>query len=253
MQPGSSESDGPGFLQVEAFKSPDLTHAFFNRHGGSSVTPYSSLNSSFGVGDGEPAVLENRQRLKRSLGIASLVSARQVHGRKVMVVSEAPAADLEVDGYDALVTDQPIGLMIQQADCQAVIFHDPVRKAIGAAHVGWRGSVTGVIGATIRAMGDNFGTAPADLLAAVSPSLGPCCAEFVNYRQELPEWMHGFQVRPEHFDFWEISRFQMQEAGLARANITVAGICTCCSKEYFSYRRSKVTGRCATVIGLLPS
>ena len=251
IQPGPSESDGPGFLQAETFNSPGLVHGFFNRHGGASDQPYFSLNSSFGVGDQPAVVMDNRHRLKKALGLHILVSGQQVHGRKVMVVRERPAGDFEADGYDAFVTDQPIGLMIQQADCQAVILHDPVRKVIGAAHVGWRGSVDGIIGETVKAMADNFGTVQADLLAAVSPSLGPCCAEFVNYRQELPEWMHRFQVRPDHFDFWAISRFQLQEAGLAEANIAVTGICTCCSKDHFSYRRAKVTGRCATVIGLL--
>ncbi len=168
-----------------------------------------------------------------------------------MVVRDIPDEDIEAEGYDAFVTEQPVGLMIQQADCQAVIFHDPVKRVIGAAHVGWRGSVAGMIGETVRTMTDNFDSDPADLLAAVSPSLGPCCGEFVNYRQEFPEWMHRFQVRPDHFDFWEISRMQLQEAGVAATNITVAGVCTCCSNDYFSYRRLRGTGRCATIIGLL--
>ena len=109
-----------------------------------------------------------------SLGIGVLFSARQVHGNKVMLVRDRLDSDFEADGYDALVTDQSVGLMIQQADCQAVIFYDPVKKAIGAAHVGWRGSIAGVIGETVKAMVDNFGSDPAELLAAVSPSLGPC-------------------------------------------------------------------------------
>jgi YfiH family protein len=250
-QPGPSKNDGPGFLQVESLNSPGLAHAFFTRHGGGSEHPYSSLNCSFGVGDRRSVVMENRRRMKESLGIDHLVSAHQIHGDKVMILQEMPKDDFEADGFDAFVTDQPIGLMIQQADCQAVIFYDPVRKVIGAAHVGWRGSVAGMIGETVRAMIDNFGSEPADLLAAVSPSLGPCCAEFVNYRSELPEWMHSFQVRSDHFDFWEISRIQLQEAGVAASKIDIARVCTCCSKDHFSYRRSKTTGRCATVIGLV--
>ena len=249
-KPGPSINDGPGFLQVESLSSPGLVHGFFNRHGGISEQPFSSLNSSFGVGDHRSVVTENRLRMKMSLGIGVLFSARQVHGNRVLVVRDRPGEDFEADGYDALLTDQSVGLMIQQADCQAVIFHDPVNKAIGAAHVGWRGSIAGVIGETVRAMVDNFGSDPAELLAAVSPSLGPCCAEFVNYRSELPEWMHSFQIRPGYFDFWEISRFQLCEAGVAASNISIAGVCTCCSNDYFSYRRAKTTGRCATIVGL---
>jgi hypothetical protein len=248
--PLCEEAGGPGFLQVDSFKQGGLVHGFFNRHGGSSAGPFKTLNLSLGVGDREAAVRENRLRLKKALGLSTLVSLGQVHGNKVLVVDIEPAADLEVDGYDALVSDRKCGLMIQQADCQAVILYDPLRRVTGAAHAGWRGSVAGVLGTTVEAMVDNFGTDPADLKAAISPSLGPCCAEFINYRRELPEWMHDYQVRPGHFDFWAISRVQLWEAGLLPQNIEIAGVCTRCNTDYFSFRRDAITGRCATVIGL---
>lgn len=186
-----------------------------------------------------------------TLGLTSLASARQVHGDRVLVVKDGPNVDFEADGYDALITDRSTGLMIQQADCQGVILYDPLHRVISAAHVGWRGSVAGIIGTTVRAMVENFGCAPGDLKAAVSPSLGPCCAEFINYRRELPQWMHEFQVQPAYFDFWAISVIQLQKAGLLPRNIEVAKICTCCNPDYFSFRRNAVTGRCATVIGLV--
>lgn len=242
----------PGMLQLESFNGPGLVHGFFNRHGGVSRGDFSSLNVSYGVGDADSAVLENRARLKGSLQIQTLVSGRQVHGHRVLALGDAPSADFEADGYDALITDRPLALMIQQADCQAVIFHDPVHQVIGAAHAGWRGSVENIIAKTVRSMVDNFASSPGEIRAAISPSLGPCCAEFINYRQELPEWMHRFQVAPNYFDFWEISRQQLQDAGIPAGNIFTAGICTRCSGDYFSFRRSRITGRCATVIGLNP-
>ena len=248
---GSTSSVEPYFLQLDSFDLPGLAHGFGNRHGGVSSDSFASLNISFGVGDNDEAVRENRSRLKQALGFKTMVSARQVHGNKVLVLDSEPEADFEADGYDGLITDRRVALLIQQDDCQAVILHDPVRQVIGAAHAGWRGSVAGIIGATVRAMVDHFATDPADLKAAISPSLGSCCAEFINYRQELPEWMHDFQVRPNYFDFWAISHAQLQEAGLQPVNINTAGICTRCSSDHFSYRRSKVTGRCATVIGLV--
>jgi hypothetical protein len=238
-------------LQLDSFELPGLAHGFFSRHGGVSAGLFSSLNISYGVGDEAVAVRENRLRLKQTLGLRTMVSAGQVHGNKVLVVASGPDADFEAPGYDALVTDRRVGLMIQQADCQAVIFYDPVRQVVGAAHAGWRGSVAGIIGATVQAMGDNFSSRPPDLLAAISPSLGPCCAEFINYRRELPVWMHEYQVRANYFDFWAISRTQLQEAGLRAENIHLAATCTRCSSGYFSYRRSPITGRCGTVIGLV--
>lgn len=247
----SSTPAQPGLLQLASFAAPGLVHGFFNRHGGVSPPPFTTRNVSFGVGDSMAAVEENRTRLKQNLKLQTMVSARQVHDNKVFIVDKSPGSDFEALGYDGLITRHRIGLMIQQADCQAVIFHDPVKWAIGAAHAGWRGSVAGILGATIEAMTDNFGSDPADIKAAISPSLGPCCAEFVNHRQELPKWMHAFQVRPNYFDFWKISRIQLQEAGLQPLNIKTAAICTGCNRDYFSYRRAGITGRCATVIGLI--
>jgi len=239
-------------FRIDSFRRKGIIHGFFNRHGGVSAAPFDTLNVSFGVGDHEAAVRQNRARLKGSLGLDTLVSARQVHGNRVLVVDSAPPADFEADEYDALVSDRQGGLMIQQADCQAVIFHDPLGPAIGAAHVGWRGSVAGIIGATVQAMVESFGTDPAALQAAISPSLGPCCAEFTNYRRELPEWMHAFQVHPGYFDFWAISAKQLRDSGLSPGNIRIAGVCTRCNSDFFSFRREKITGRCATVIGINP-
>lgn len=250
-KPGKAE--GAQLLQLDYFALPGLSHGFTTRHGGVSNGSFTSLNTSFGVGDEEESVRQNRLRIKQALGFKTMVSSRQIHGNKVLVLDNEPVADFEADGYDALVTNQHVGLMIQQADCQAVILHDPVRQVVGAAHAGWRGSVEGIIGATVKAMTDNFATNPANLKVAISPSLGPCCAEFINYRRELPEWMHSFQTQPDYFDFWAISRTQLHEAGVKPININMARICTHCSADHFSYRRSQITGRCASVIGLVAS
>lgn len=224
------------------------------RCGGVSPAPYDSLNLSFGVGDADENVRENRQRLKAALGVPVLASARQVHGDAVWVIDRPLPQDTELAGYDALVTNQPgIGLLIQQADCQAVLLHDPVRNVVAAIHAGWRGSVANTIGKTIRTMTERFGTTPGDLVAGISPSLGPCCAEFVNYRTELPESFHGYQVTPNHFDFWAISRNQLHDSGVRQENIEMARICTKCSPDYFSFRRERVTGRFGSVIMLPPA
>ncbi|MBU0482268.1 MAG: polyphenol oxidase family protein [Proteobacteria bacterium] len=237
-------------MQFSSLSESGLTHGVFSRHGGVSPSPFRSLNTSYGVGDSEANVAANRQRFKEALGVGTLVSAVQVHGGKVLDVTEEPEGDLEVAGYDALITRCNIGLMIQQADCQAVLFFAPDRRVIGIAHAGWKGSVVGILGETVALMVENYGVDSARIKAAISPSLGACCAEFVNYRQELPGWMHGYQVAPNYFDFQAISRAQLVEAGLAKENISAAPICTRCSPDYFSYRRTKTTGRFASVIGL---
>ncbi|WP_417909652.1 peptidoglycan editing factor PgeF [Candidatus Electronema sp. PJ] len=233
----------------------DLPHGMFCRHGGVSEQPFASLNLSYGVGDQPDKVTINRQRLKQCLGITHLVSAVQVHGDQVLVLEEIEQ-DSEYAGVDALVTQQPgVGLLIQQADCQAVLLYDPVQQVIAAAHNGWKGSVLNIIAATVQVMQARFGTDPAHLRAVLSPSLGPCCAEFVNWRQELPASMHGQQIRANYFDFWAISREQLVATGIKETQIETAGLCTVCNQDFFSYRRAGKklgTGRCGSVL-MLPA
>ncbi len=226
------------------------------RHGGVSVPPFASLNCSYGVGDQPLAVAENRGRLKKELGLSVLLSARQTHGSVCFVAEERITEDLEVDGFDALMTSQVgVGLMIQQADCQAVTLYDPVCSVIAAIHSGWQGSVLDIIGKTVQVMTDRYNVSPEDIQAYISPSLGPCCAEFVNYLVEFPPSFLDFQVKEKYFDFWQISRMQLMQAGVEEKQIEIAGCCTSCSTDHFSYRRScreedGRTGRCATVIAL---
>lgn len=228
-----------------------VSAATFSRHGGTSEAPYHSRNVGLHVGDDEGRVLRNRGLIKERLGLARLVSAKQVHGNSILKVDWLPEADVEHAGQDALMTNIPeVGLMIQQADCQAVMLYDPEHGAVANIHSGWRGSVANIIAKTVGAMTAAYGTRPASLFAAISPSLGACCGEFINYREELPLALHGYQTQPNHFDFWANSRDQLRDCGMRREQIEIAGVCTVCDGDYFSYRRDKITGRFATVIGI---
>jgi copper oxidase (laccase) domain-containing protein len=95
-----------------------------------------------------------------------------------------------------------------------------------------------------------LGAAPAEIKAAISPSLGPCCAEFIHHEQELPPSFRQFMVRENYFDFWAVSRWQLTEAGLKAENIATAGICTKCSAEFFSYRRGDRWARFGFMAGV---
>jgi hypothetical protein len=99
-------------------------------------------------------------------------------------------------------------------------------------------------GRVIERMEKEFGCRAGSLYAAISPSLGPCCAEFVTYRDIFPPCFRRFMVRENYFDLWALTRFQLQEAGLAAEKISVAGLCTKCRTDlFFSYRAEGVTGR----------
>jgi YfiH family protein len=232
-----------------------ISHGMLCRHGGFSAPPYESLNLSYGVADLPEAVEQNRQQLRNCFAVEYLVSAVQVHGQQIAVADNI-RKDTEFSSADALITSQPgVGLLIQQADCQAILLHDPVQKVIGAIHCGWQGSTVNIITAAINAMQEQYQVRPSDLRAVISPSLGPCCSEFKNYQLELPQSFNKWQIRPNYFDFWAISRFQLTGAGIKGVNIETTGICTRCNRDFFSYRRAVhngngITGRNGSIIVL---
>ena len=234
-----------------------LPHGCFTRDGGCSTGPYASLNIGYSTGDSPRRVDSNRERICNHLKLDRLVAMHQVHGEEVLTVTGPPREDHEnARVCDALITSRPgIGLLVQHADCQPILLHDPRTRAIGAVHSGWRGSVANIAAKTIAAMQRCYGTEPADINAFVGPSLGPCCAEFINFKEELPGWMHPFQVKATYFDFWEITRQQLLQAGVPENQIELAAVCTRCSNLYFSYRRTqgrpqRLTGRNGSVIAL---
>lgn len=236
---------------------PEIRHAVFTRKDGYSRKPYESLNTSFGVGDDAENVRRNRLAIQQGLDADTLVFARQVHGNDILVVTREDDFKLLIESgtppvVDALVTNvRNYFLVVQVADCQPIFLYDTARQVTANIHSGWRGSVSNLIGRTIRAMQAEFGTAAADLVAGVGPSLGPCCAEFINYRREIPQDLWSYKSADHHFDFWAISREQLATAGVPQQNIFLSNICTRCNTDqFFSYRGEKITGRFAAVIGL---
>ncbi|NLJ29079.1 peptidoglycan editing factor PgeF [Desulforhabdus amnigena] len=235
-----------------------LVHGVFTRHGGVSAPPFASLNAAWNIGDSQDAVRENLLRIKTELGLKELVAGPQVHGDTIHVIDEDALSSAEerppvrvTPPGDALMTQlRGVGLMIKVADCQAIFLVDPVRRVIANIHSGWRGSVCNLAAKTVRCMHDHYGCRPEDMLATIGPSLGPCCAEFKNYRKELPTAFWRYQVKADYFDFWAISRDQLIQAGLRDENIEAAGRCTVCeTNHFFSYRGERTTGRLAAVVG----
>lgn len=235
---------------------PELVHGVFARGGGTSAAPFDSLNVAEGIGDDDDCTAANRRIITTWTGGMPLAALHQVHERRVHVFNgagaETAAALSSPPSADAAVTAMAgIALLIQVADCQPVMIYDPIRRVAANVHSGWRSSIQDVIGRTVAVMVDAFGCRPGDLLAGIGPSLGPCCAEFVNYRREIPKALWRYRRGAHHFDFWAISRAQLTAAGVPDENIETGGICTRCSPQlFFSYRRRHRTGRFGAVIGL---
>ena len=226
---------------------PRLVHGVFLRHGGVSEGAFETLNFGLTQGDCPNAVAANRKRALNALGIERFANLYQKHSNLIVEAD----SDVQEEG-DGLITDSiGLGLLILHADCQAAIFYDPIHHALANVHAGWRGSIANIYKKTIEKMKSRYGTRPEDLLVGISPSLGPGAAEFYNYRIELPKAFWPFQVKPAFFDFWEISRSQLADAGVLAHHIEVAELCTYThTKDFFSYRRIKRSGRHGTLAAL---
>jgi YfiH family protein len=232
---------------------PGVAHGYFTRQGGVSHGPFASLNVSPAVGDHSELVAANLHLIQQALDLELLAGAAQIHGGHAAVItSPAQARTEDIPAVDILVTTViGLGLLIKQADCQAVMLYDPANRVVANVHCGWRGQIHNILGETVALLQNRFGSRPRDLYAAIGPSLGPCCAEFRNFRQEIPDTLWSYQVRPTYFDLWQLSRDQLMAAGLQPERLDLARLCTRCgSGEFFSYRRNRLTGRQGAVIAL---
>lgn len=228
----------------------NVRHATFLRGGGFSPSPWNSLNVSDRQGDQKELVDANRKLIANFFSVDTLVTSHQEHKSNAVYIDH-PSQEA---GYaDILLTDKKqIALTILHADCQAAILFDLKNNGLALVHAGWRGNVADIYATAIDCMKDRWRTDPKDLIACVSPSLGPCHSEFINWREELPPSFWPFQISPNYFDLWEITFSQLKKCGVKEEHIEIARKCTYCDeKDFFSFRRAKITGRNATVAMLL--
>ncbi|MFW6162189.1 MAG: peptidoglycan editing factor PgeF [Planctomycetota bacterium] len=259
-------------LVVHRFRSlselPGVVHAVSTRQGGSSEGPFASLNVGLHCGDDDAAVVENRRRLCRAVGmdLGSVVTCDQVLGNVVAWVTREDrgrgATDTEshFGDVDALITDEPgVTLMVLSADCPLIALVDPTRPAVGAVHASRRGTLGRVAPRAVRAMARLLRCDPSAMLAAVAPSIGPCCYQvgeevLVAWRAALPDADRFFERRDGglYLDLSAANAAQLVEAGLARERIELAGVCTQCHADrFYSYRAAgRRTGRFGLLLAL---
>ena len=254
----SAIRNGASYFQFENLAQlAGIDHGIFTRNAGHSQPPFASLNVSYGIGDEDKAVARNRELISGIMGAGEMTYIHQVHGREIAVLGRHQKAHNNPVAArplvaDAVVTDQSENyLVVQVADCQSVLMYEPTRQVVANVHSGWRGSIQNIVGRTVDTMKQHFGCSPNDILAGIGPSLGPCCAEFINYETEIPEEFWGYKDSDDHFDFWAISSDQLMKSGVPERNIESSQMCTRCRTEiFYSYRAEKTTGRFAAVIGL---
>jgi YfiH family protein len=203
-----------------------------------------------------PPGWETRDEGRRRVAAALLPQGqlhllKQVHGA---TLHRAPWAGTP-EGDAALAEEPGLLLGIETADCLPVLLVDPRRRAVAAAHAGWRGTARGVVGVAAKALIDS-GSDPADLVAVLGPAAGPCCYEVgEEVRADFGAGADGFfrpgpRGRP-HLDVPAANRAQLQAAGLRPEAIHRVDECTICQADlYHSYRREgKGGGRMVSFVG----
>lgn len=234
-----------------------VRHLFSTREGGVSEGIYKSMNLSYTRGDKKEAVDENFRRIAECMacGVEDMVCSDQTHTDHIRLVTAddrgkgviKPKDYRDVDGL--ITQEKGIVLCTFFADCVPLFFVDPVKKAIGLSHSGWKGTVKKIGKKTVEAMGKAFGTDPKDVHAAIGPSICQDCYEVSEdvidaFRNAFPErlWESLFYpTKPGKYqlDLWEVNRQIMLEAGIPEMQIEVTDLCTCCNPDFlFSHRAS---------------
>lgn len=253
------ENKGVTYLTWPEFeKIPGFVHGFSTRLGGGSEGIYSSMNLSFTRGDKEEAVRENYNRISAALGFSpeDIVTSDQTHTANVRVITAEdrgngitkPRPYTDVDG---MITNVP-GLVLATfyADCVPLYFADPVHKAVGLSHSGWRGTAAGIGAVTVKELQKHYGTRPEDIYAAVGPSICQDCYEVSEdvilefqktFSREL--WKDIFYKKENgkyQLNLWEANRQILLGAGILPEHISMPNLCTCCNPEFlYSHRASQ--------------
>ncbi|MGV8057226.1 MAG: peptidoglycan editing factor PgeF [Smithellaceae bacterium] len=247
------------YLQAAVFEECEfLIHAFCTRQGGASEEEYASLNMSFREGDEEFRVLQNWSKLAEAFAIPleQFLVLNQVHGDGIFVIEPHGSyftSRAELD-YDAIVTNRPgLAICIKTADCVPVFIADRVKKVIAVVHSGWKGTALAICAKVIGLMQNQYACLPRDILAAIGPSIGPCCYEVDSVAADAFATQKGnesflFPKKTKNkwmLDLPEANRRQIINCGIPEENIETSGFCTSCNQDlFFSHRASGgVTGR----------
>ena len=252
------ENRGVTYLSFPILEDTGLvSHAFSTRLGGVSKGDFATMNFSFTRGDDRDDVLENYRRMAAALGVdrERMVLTWQTHTTNVRRVTEEDEGkgivrDRDYRDVDGLITDIPgITLVTFFAVCVPLYFLDPVHKAIGLSHSGWRGTVKRMGQVTVDAMKEAFGTRPEDIIACIGPSIcGDCYEVGEEVADEFADAFHEKyhdvillkkQNGKYQLDLWKANEIVLKEAGIKGDNLAVTNICTYCNPQLlFSHRRT---------------
>lgn len=182
-----------------------------------------------------------------------VTTGRQIHSDRILIANGRKG---HLGEGDAIVTSEPRKMVeIRTADCVPILIADRERRVVAAVHAGWRGTVSSIAIKTVTVMAEEFGSGPDDLVAAIGPAIGECCYEV---GAEVAEQFQPFFPEREdlrgraRINLAEANSRQLEQAGIRRADIHMAELCTSCHGDMFeSYRRDRdASGRMAAAIGI---
>jgi YfiH family protein len=250
-------------LRIYTFESfPEtIIQGVFTRRGGVSPPPWDSLNVGGSIGDDIQHVRENRIRSFNALGRPpeSIFDVWQVHSARTVFADAPRPLEAPYQQADIIMTDNPyVTLFMRFADCTPIYLFDQRRQVIGLVHSGWLGTVRAAARLAVRSMGERYGSAPEDVLAAIGPSIGPDHYEigadviaqvrktFGSQAGKLLE-NHDQKV---HFDLWKANQILLEQAGVV--HIEQAGLCTACDiGDWYSHRGERgKTGRFGALLAM---
>lgn len=232
-----------------------VRHGFSTRLGGVSKGHCATMNISTTRGDEPEAIEENRRRIAAAIGVepSDFTYTHQTHTTNVAVVKEKDRGGKFLD-TDGMVTNVPgICLVTFYADCVPLFFVDPVHRAIGLSHSGWRGTVGRMGKVTLELMQKQYGTDPAQVFAAIGPSICQDCYEvgrdvIGKFREAFDEslWQELFYEKADgkfQLDLWRANQIVLTEAGVRKEQIAVTNVCTHCNPDVLFSHRSTGTAR----------
>ncbi len=250
------------YLQSALLSSPHLIHGFTGKPGGVSTGKITGLNLGFRVEDDPGSVMENYRLVAEDLTfpMENAVLSRQTHTDNIRIITKEDMGkglvrESDIFDTDGLITKEiNIPLVVFSADCVPVLLFDPKTPAIAAIHAGWRGTIQGIVGKAVAMMKEHFSSNPKDILAAIGPSIGPCCFTF---GEDAPDHFPAEFCTPQPdgkflVDIWAMNQKQLLDEGLLPKHIDNAKLCTVChADQFYSYRTHKEnTGRQGAVIML---
>lgn len=241
------EGDPPTHFLSPLLEKAGLPHLFTTRNF-PGVTAFRDPYPPLGA-DAQPLLAEN------GLGSHPAAFLTQVHGAGVVHATEGGL----VGNADAIVTAMPgLPIAVFSADCVPLLVYDPDGRRLAAAHAGWRGTVQSVARAVVEALVEAGGR-PEGFVAAVGPSIGPCCYEvdkpvIAQLDQAFPgrwgAWVRSGGPGRWMFDLWAANEEQLRGAGIRGDRISNPRLCTGCRTDlFYSYRRGKM-GRLVSIAAL---